>query len=59
MPRPNLRRLIRARHGLAPTIQPEVAKRKVVQTGTLNTGESIMTINKLHANESEQAKHPG
>ena len=39
----------RARHTDVPS---KAAKRTVVQLATLDTGDILMTINKLHANES-------
>ena len=44
---------------LGQNIQPEAAKRTVVQIETLDTGDILMTINKLHANESALVKYPG
>ena len=37
---------------LGQNIQPEAAKRTVVQTATMDTGDTFMTINNFHANES-------
>ena len=37
---------------LGQNIRPEAAKRTVTQTATLDTGDILMTINKLHASES-------
>ena len=48
-----------ARANLGQNIQPESAKRTVVQTATLDTGDIFMTINEFHANESVLVKYPG
>ena len=44
---------------LGQNIRPEAAKRTVTQTATLDTGDILMTINKLHASESALVKYPG
>ena len=44
---------------LGQNIRPESAKRTVVQTATLDTGDIFMPINKLRANESVLVKYPG
>ena len=44
---------------LGQNIQPEAAKRTVVQTATLDTGDIFMTINNFHANESVLVQYPG
>ena len=48
-----------ARANLGQEIQPEAAKRAVVQTATLDTGRFFMVINKLHAKKSVLVKYPG
>ena len=44
---------------LGQNIQPEAAKRTVVQTATLDTGDIFMTINNFQANESVLVQYPG
>ena len=48
-----------ARANLEQNIQPEAAKRTMVQTATLDTEDIFMTINNFHANESVLVQYPG